>query len=65
MALKTGAAVRLIQPELRGHVVERRIVADELELLIEWDEGGQSVRRWIDADKVEALPETAPEGSEA
>ena len=51
MALKTGAAVRLIQPELRGEIVERRInpESDELELLVEWQEDGQPVRRWIDA----------------
>ena len=56
MALKTGAAVRLIQPELRGEIVERRISNDdELELLVEWQEDGQPVRRWIDADRVEEV----------
>ena len=57
MALKTGAAVRLIQPELRGEIVERRINPDndELELLVEWQEDGQPVRRWIDADRVEEV----------
>jgi len=56
MALKTGAAVRLIQPEIRGEVIERRISNDdELELLVEWQEDGQPVRRWIDADRVEEV----------
>lgn len=57
MALKTGSAVRLIQPELRGEIVERRINPenDELELLVEWQEDGQPVRRWIDADRVEEV----------
>ena len=56
MALKTGSTVRLIQPEIRGEVIERRISNDdELELLVEWQEDGQPVRRWIDADKVEEV----------
>jgi len=56
MALKTGSAVRLIQPEIRGEVIERRISNDdELELLVEWQEDGQPVRRWVDADRVEEV----------
>jgi hypothetical protein len=56
MALKTGSAVRLIQPEIRGEVIERRISNDdELELLVEWQEDGQPVRRWIDAIGVEEV----------
>lgn len=55
MAIKTGTTVRLIQPEIRGEIVERRIVNDEIELLIEWQEDGQPVRRWIDADNVEEV----------
>lgn len=56
MAMKTGSAVRLIQPEIRGEVIERRISKDdELELLVEWQEDGQPVRRWIDADRVEEV----------
>lgn len=56
MALKTGSTVRLIQPEIRGEVIERRISNDdELELLVEWQEDGQPVRRWIDADRVEEV----------
>lgn len=56
MSIKTGAPVRLIQPEIRGVVLERRFSpSDELELLIQWDEGGQLVQRWIDADRVEEV----------
>lgn len=57
MAIKTGTTVRLIQPEIRGQVIERRInpSTDELELLVEWDEGGQPVRRWVDADQLEEV----------
>lgn len=57
MTIKTGATVRLIQPELRGQIVERRINADsdELELLVEWAEDGQPVRRWVDADQLEEV----------
>lgn len=56
MALKTGSTVRLIQPEIRGEVIERRISNDdELELLVEWQEDGQPVRRWIDAERVEEV----------
>ena len=55
MAIKTGTTVRLIQPEIRGEIVERRIVNDELELLVEWQEDGQPVRRWIDAERVEEV----------
>lgn len=57
MTVKTGSIVRLIQPEIRGEVVERRIVNDELELLVEWSEDGQPVRRWVDADRVEEVKE--------
>jgi hypothetical protein len=56
MALKTGSAVRLIQPEIRGEVIERRITPnDELELLVEWIEDGEPVRRWMDADRLEEV----------
>jgi len=57
MTIKAGAPVRLIQPELRGVVIERRInpATDELEALVEFDEGGQAVRRWIDTDRIEEV----------
>lgn len=58
MPIKTGASVRLIPPpEIRGIVVERRInpTTDELELLVEWTEGGATVRRWCDADLIEEV----------
>lgn len=56
--MKTGTAVRLIQPVIQGLVKERRInpATDELELLVEWtDADGQAVQRWFDADKLEEV----------
>lgn len=56
MSIKTGATVRFIQPEIRALVVDRRISPeDEIEVLIEWMEDGQAVRRWIEVDRVEAV----------
>ena len=57
MTIKAGATVRLIQPELRGVVLERRInpATDELEVLVEFDEAGQPVCRWIDTDRIEEV----------
>lgn len=54
--MKAGTTVRLIQPEIKGQVTQRRInpMTDELELLVEWtDADGQLVQRWFDADKLE------------
>lgn len=59
MPIKTGATARLKPPpEIRGTVVERRInpATDELELLLEWSEGGEPLRRWFDADQLEEVP---------
>lgn len=57
--MKTGTLVRLVQPEIRGRIVERRInpATDELELLVEWTEDGNAVRRWLDADLLERTAE--------
>jgi hypothetical protein len=57
MAIKTGATVRLIQPEIKGTVKQRRINegTDEVEVLVEWEEGGQPVQRWLDATQVEEV----------
>jgi len=57
MPIKTGASVRLIQPELRGEVIERRInpQTDELEVLVEWQENGSPARSWVDAEVVEEV----------
>lgn len=54
--MKTGAQVRVIQPVIEGVVKERRINSetDELELLVEWTEAGEQVKRWFDADQLEA-----------
>lgn len=59
MALKVGDEIRLIQPEVRGVVVDRRFLDsdadDEYEILFRWEENGQKVERWIDASKVEGV----------
>lgn len=57
MAIKTGATVRLIPPEIRGQVVDRRInkATDELELLVQWTENDQPVQRWFDEDVLEEV----------
>ena len=52
--MKTGTPVRLIQPVIAGVVKERRINGDDqLELLVVWDEDGQSVERWFLAEQLE------------
>ena len=58
--MKTGTTVRLIQPEIKGQVIERRInpATDELELLVEFEDGGAATKRWFDADLLQAV-ETA------
>ena len=59
MAFKIGDEIRLIQPEVRGVVVDRRFLDGEddaeYEVLFRWAEGGQPVERWIDANKVEGV----------
>lgn len=59
MAFKIGDEIRLVQPEVRGVVVDRRFLDseadDEYEVLFRWEEGGQKVERWIDASKVEGV----------
>ena len=61
--MKNGTAVRLIQPEIRGVVTERRInkLTDELELKVEWTNAeGQPVSRWFDDDRLEAVAAAEP-----
>lgn len=54
--MKTGTTVRVVQPPpIEGVVVERRIVADEVEHLVEWAEDGQRVQRWFAADQLEEV----------
>jgi len=56
MSPKIGDEVRLIQPEIRGIIIDRRFDAeDNLEVKLRWEEGGESVERWIDADRVEGV----------
>jgi hypothetical protein len=52
--MKVGTPARLIQPEVRGEIKERRIVNDEIELLLEWtDADGQPVQRWFPETQLE------------
>jgi len=55
--MKTGTTVRLIQPVIEGVVKERRIdkTTDEMEVLVAWDEGDQTVERWFSAAQLEAV----------
>lgn len=55
--MKKGTLVRLIQPEIKGTVKDRRFnKGDEIELLVEWDDNGQVTERWFDADQLEEVP---------
>lgn len=55
--MKTGTTVRLIQPEIRGQVIERRISPDdEVEVLVAYTDGeGQTHQRWFPAAQLEAV----------
>lgn len=55
--MKTGTRVQLVQPVIEGTVTQRRInpETDEIELLVQWDEGGQPVQRWFDADQLQPV----------
>lgn len=58
MTLKSGTPVRLIQPEIRGEVIQRRIneTTDALEVLVSYaDAGGETHQRWFAADQVEEV----------
>lgn len=55
--MKTGTTVRVVQPPpIVGVVKERRVnpTTDELELLVEWSEDDQPVKRWFDVDQLES-----------
>ncbi len=49
MPIKTGDTARLIQPEIKGAVLKRRISpADQTEVLLEYqDSDGTTQRRWF------------------
>lgn len=56
--MKAGSTVRLIQPEIRGEIKERRLnpATDELEALVEWtDASGAKVQRWFDLNQLEEV----------
>jgi len=55
--MKAGTTARLIQPEIKGQIKERRVTsADELEYLLEWTEtDGNTVARWFAAAQLEEV----------
>lgn len=57
--MKSGTQVRLIQPEFRGVVKERRFNAeDQIEVLVEWAEAdGQKAQRWFTAEQLQEVKE--------
>lgn len=58
MTIKTGATARLIQPEVRGRIVERRINpdTDEIELQLQWtDAAGETHARWFPESQLEEV----------
>jgi hypothetical protein len=59
LPMKTGSTVRLIQPVIEGVVKERRIVGDEIECLVAWEEDGQTVERWFAESQLEPVKEAA------
>lgn len=63
--IKKGATVRLVQPEIAGPVLDRRINADtdEIELLVQFaGADGATQQRWFAADRLEIVQ--AQEGAQ-
>ena len=56
--MKKGSQARVVPPPpIVGQVVDRRInpTTDEEEMLLAWQENGQPVQRWFDADQLEEV----------
>lgn len=54
--MKVGDQVEIVQPVIRGVVSQRRFSPeDELELLVQWDEDGQPVSRWMSAAQLKLV----------
>lgn len=59
--MKAGTTVRVVQPVIEGVVTSRRFnPADEIEILVEWTENGETISRWFVADQLQAV-EPQPE----
>ena len=61
--MKAGTPVRLVQPEIRGVVKERRIRpgGDELEMLVEWtNPQGEVLTRWFTSEQIQPTQEVQP-----
>ena len=58
MTLKSGTPVRLVQPEIRGTVTQRRIneTTDAIEVLVTYTGAdGEAHQRWFAAEEVEEV----------
>lgn len=56
--MKNGAVARLIQPEIRGQIIERRInpQTDNIELQLQWtDAAGEVHLRWFAESQLEEV----------
>lgn len=54
--MKFGTEVRLIQPVIQGVVIQRRIVGDEMELLVEYTDASEQVhQRWFKENDLEEI----------
>lgn len=58
--MKTGTKVRVVTPVIEGVIVERKIVDDEVECKLEWQEGGETVHRWFAEGQLQAVEPAAP-----
>ena len=56
MAIKKGDTVRLIQPEIKGTVMERTVGDDDrIKVRVEWTEpSGETTSRWFHEEELEA-----------
>jgi dihydroneopterin aldolase len=55
--MRKGATVKFIPPEIRGEVLKRDInpASDELELLVEYEANGETVRRWFKEEQLQLV----------
>lgn len=58
--MKTGSTVRLIQPEIKGQVLKRQVNpgTDEVEALVEYQQGGETHRAWFPLVRLEPVEAT-------
>lgn len=59
MGIKKGDVARLVQPEIKGPVVDRRVNpdTDEIEMLLSYvDNDGHEQQRWLNESQLKAVP---------